>query len=149
MTKANWLILMAILVGGLIPIQSSINAQLGQLAKHPLLATFVNFLGGTIVLAIIIFVIVKPNIPSLSEAKNIPLYLYLGGILGITFVSTIILLTPHIGITNMLTGAIVGQIVISVILDHYGWFNLPVHAISWQRISGIILLLLGTYLTQK
>lgn len=149
MNKATWLILMAILVGGLIPIQSSINSHLGQLLKHPLLATFVNFLGGTIVLSILIFLIVKPNFPSLSEAKNIPIYLYLGGILGVTFVTTIVLLTPHIGITNMLTGAIVGQIIISVIIDHYGWFSLPIHTISWQRISGIIFLLIGTYLTQK
>lgn len=149
MVKFNWLILIAVLVGGLVPIQSSINAFLGGYMKTPLAATFINFLGGTIIVAIIVAVLFRNQVPSIAELKLIPGYLFLGGILGATFVTTIVMLTPRIGVTNMLVGAMVGQIVISILFDHFGWMNLTPQPISWQRLVGVIFLIIGVLLTQK
>lgn len=149
MHKISWYIILAIIMGGLIPIQSSINSHLGQYMKHPLLATFINFLSGIILLFILVFFVVKPSIPSISILKSTPLHLFFGGFIGVTFVTAVVFLTPKIGITNMLAGAIVGQLLISSIIDHFGWFNLPVSPISLTRIIGIVFLLIGIYLTQK
>ena len=49
----------------------------------------------------------------------------------------------------MLAGAIVGQLIISSVIDHFGWFNVPVSPITWTRVAGIFFLLIGIYLTQK
>lgn len=147
MVKFNWLILIAILVGGLVPIQAGINAFLGGYMKTPLAATFINFLSGTIIVAVIIAVLFRHDIPSLAELKQIPTYLFFGGILGATFVTAIVVLTPKIGVTNMLVGAMLGQIAISILIDHFGWMNLTPHPISWQRLLGVFFLIIGVLLT--
>ena len=149
MNRISWYIIIAVIIGGLIPIQSSINAHLGQFMKHPLLATFINFLGGILLLFVLVFIVVKPSLPPLTVFKDTPLYLYFGGFIGVTFVTAVVFLTPKIGITNMLAGAIVGQLVISSIIDHFGWFNLPVSPITITRLAGIAFLFIGIYLTQK
>lgn len=149
MFKINWLIIIAILVGGLVPLQSSINAFLGGYMKTPLAATFINFFGGTIIVMVILALLFRHQIPSFSELGQVPWYLYFGGLLGATFVTTIVMLTPKIGVTNMLVGAMVGQIVISLIFDHFGWMNLTPHPISWQRVAGVLFLIIGVILTQK
>lgn len=149
MVKFNWLILIAIFVGGLVPLQSSINAMLGGFMKTPLAATFINFFGGTIIVAVVVAFLFRNEIPTFAELKQIPWYLFFGGILGATFVTTIVMLTPKIGVTNMLVGAMVGQIIISILFDHFGWMNLTPHPISWQRLVGVVFLIVGVLLTQK
>lgn len=142
------LILVAALVGGLMPVQGGINAQLGQLMKHPLQASFISFLGGVITLALILFII-RPQTPGLTELRNIPWYLFTGGILGALFVTTVLVLIPQIGTANMLAAAIFGQLTISLLIDHYGWLGVPVHSISWNRVFGVFLLLGGVYFIQR
>lgn len=149
MQKSLWLILVAVAVGGLVPIQSSINAHLGQFVKSPLQATLINFFGGVVVLLIILVLFYKNPLPAFSELKQIPWHLFFGGLFGVIFVSTVVILTPKIGITNMLAGAMVGQLIISAVVDHYGLLNIPVHPISWQRALGISMLVGGIILTQK
>ncbi len=149
MQKSLWLILVAVAVGGLVPFQSSINAHLGQFVKSPLQATLINFLGGVLILLIILLLFYKNPFPSITEIKQIPWYLFFGGLFGVTFVTTVVILTPKIGITNMLAGAMVGQLILSAVIDHFGLLNIPVHPISWQRALGICMLIGGIALTQK
>ncbi|HYX10324.1 MAG TPA: DMT family transporter [Bacteroidales bacterium] len=146
--KFNWLIIVAVLVGGLMPIQSSINAWLGQYLKSPFQATLVNFMGGVVVLAVLLIIFLRPEYPTLAELRQIPWYLFVGGAFGVVFVTAIVLLTPRIGITNMMAGILTGQLIIAVLLDHFGWLNNH-HPITPTRIAGIILLILGIILTQK
>ena len=70
MNKISWYIIIAILMGGLIPIQSSINASLGQYMKNPLVATFINFLGGMVLLLILVFIVIRPTLPTLEVFKS-------------------------------------------------------------------------------
>jgi len=38
---------------------------------------------------------------------------------------------------------------ISLILDHYGFLDIPVHAMNWQRIAGILFIIVGVVLIRK
>ena len=149
MQKSLLLTLIALLLGGLIPIQSSFNTYLAQQLKSPLQATFINFAGGLIVLIFLLLFIFRVSIPTLAELKQIPWYYYIGGAIGVGFVTMVVMLTPKIGITNVLAGALVGQLIVSAIMDHFGLLNLNVHPITWQRITGICFLIFGIILTQK
>lgn len=149
MLKFNWLIIIAVLVGGLVPLQSTINAYLGGYMKTPLAATFINFLGGTLIVLVVLGILFRHQLPTFTELGQVPWYLFFGGLLGATFVTTIVMLTPKIGVTNMLVGAMVGQLIISLFFDHFGWMNLTPHPISWQRVAGVIFLIIGVILTQK
>ncbi len=149
MGKFNWLILIAILVGGFVPLQSSLNAMLGSYMKTPLIATFVNFIVGLTIALGIILLFYRQSIPSFSEIRQVPWYAFGAGLFGVLFVTTVVVLTPRIGVTNMLAGALVGQLLISVIFDHFGWLGLPQQHISVSRMIGIVFLILGVFLTQK
>ncbi|MFB6340320.1 DMT family transporter [Saccharicrinis sp. FJH2] len=149
MQKTLLLTGIALIMGGLIPVQSSLNAFLGQQLKSPLQATFINFAAGLLLSVFLLLFVFRVTIPSMTVLKEIPWYYYFGGFIGVSFVTMVVMLTPKIGITNVLAGALVGQLIISAIMDHFGLLNLNVHPITWNRVFGIIFLIVGIILTQK
>jgi len=138
----------ALIIGGFLSVQGSINTQLSSFLKHPLQASLTNFLVGTVVL-ILLNIALRTSTPTISEMKAIPWYLFLGGAIGAMFVTSVVLLIPQIGVTTMLAASIAGQLIIAAIIDHYGFFGISVHAISLSRVVGIVLLILGIILIQK
>lgn len=142
------LILIALIIGGFLSVQGSINAHLSSYLKHPLQASLTNFLVGTVIL-IVLNMVLRPGIPSGAEMKSIPWYLYLGGAIGAMFVTSVVLLIPKIGVATMLAASIAGQLIIASIIDHFGFFNVSEHPFSLSRAIGIIMLLGGILLIQR
>ena len=141
------LLFIALCIGGLVPIQGAVNAHLGKSLNHPLQATFVSFFGA-VVLLLVILLALNPSLPSMTQLKSVPLVYYSGGAYGVVFVTMILMLAPRIGIANTIVAAIVGQLIISVALDHFGVFGLARHPVSGLRILGCVGLLVSLYLIQ-
>ncbi|WP_257613522.1 SDR family oxidoreductase, partial [Oenococcus oeni] len=57
-----------------------------------------------------------------------------------------ILLFPHLGGVQTVIMPIVGQIIMSMLIDNFGWFYSPTHALNIIRILGALLVLLGVFL---
>jgi bacterial/archaeal transporter family-2 protein len=146
--KTLLFLLLALCVGGLLPVQGSINAQLGKSLNHPLQATFISFFGAIIFL-ILLLMVFNPPLPSVSQLKSTPAFYYTGGIYGVIFVTTILMLAPRIGIANTLVATIIGQLIVSVILDHFGTFGLQRQPINGYRLLGCVGLLVSLYMIQK
>lgn len=145
----NMLFLMlALCVGGLLPVQGSLNAHLGKSLNHPLQATFISFFGAMILLVVLLLVL-RPPLPSISQLRSTPTIYYTGGIYGVIFVTTILMLAPRIGIANTLVATIVGQLIVSVLLDQIGAFGLPRHPVNVFRLVGCVGLLASLYLIQR
>ena len=134
--KSTFLLIFVLLVGGLMPIQGSINAQMGQILGHPLRGTLMNFATGGILLVILL--VLWAGMPAKNDLLKAPWYLYSGGIMGVVFVTAMLTFIPELG-----------QLIVSAIVDHYGWFMVPVHSLSISRAFGIGLLVLGLYLINK
>ena len=139
---------LALCVGGLLPIQGSINAHLGKSLNHPLQATVISFFGAIVVLFLLLLAL-NPPLPSVSQLKSTPALYYTGGIYGVIFVTTILVLAPRIGIANTLVATIIGQLIVSVILDHFGMFGLLRHPVNGFRLLGCAGLMASLYLIQK
>jgi transporter family-2 protein len=142
------LLLVALFAGGLVPVQGSINAHLSKGLNHPLQATFISFFGAVLLL-IVVLMVLNPSLPSISQFRSIPPIYYTGGIYGVLFVTTLLVLTPHIGIANTVVATIVGQLILSVILDHFGLFGLERHPVNLARLIGSAGLLVSLYMIQK
>jgi transporter family-2 protein len=145
--KDNSMLLIALAVGGLLALQGMTNAQLGKVLSHPLQASLISFSVALIFLAILmLFYGIK--VPTLQALGEIPWYLYTGGLLGLIYVTTALVLIPRAGVANVILAIFVGQMLISICADHFGWFNTPVRSVDISRAAGCILLLGGLYLIQ-
>lgn len=146
--KTFLFILMVMIVGALTPIQASINARIGTLLQNPFYGTLVNFIVG-LAAVLILLSLLRPEVPSPRQITAIPPYLYLGGVIGVMLVTSLVIAVPKIGATNALMALIVGQMLISILIDHNGWLGVPENTVTVSRITGAGLLLTGLYLIQR
>lgn len=140
--------LIVLLIGFLLAIQGSINTQLTTFLKHPLQGALVNFLVGFVCL-VGLNLTFRTQIPDWGHLRAAPWYLFVGGLLGAIFVSSVIFFIPKIGVTTVLAATIAGQLIAASIIDHFGFFGLAIHQINAGRIAGILLLLGGIFLIQR
>ena len=84
--------------------------------------------------------------PSLAELAPAPWWAWVGGALGAFFVYLAIVLAESLGAAVMVAVVIAGQMLASLILDHYGLVGYARHPINPARILGAVLLLSGVFL---
>ena len=142
-----WTVL-AFTIGCSIPFQGIITSNLAQKIEHPYGAAFINFLGGMLVFALAIYF--SPiELPSFKKVTAIPWYLFTGGFIGSTFIFGAVFALPKIGSSAFFGQIVIGQLLMTLIVDHYGVFGLPIHKISVIRILGVCLLISGSLLILK
>ncbi|MCH8094964.1 MAG: DMT family transporter [Chloroflexi bacterium] len=136
-----------IFAGGLIAVQSVLNATLGQRIGN-LGSVLVITLSSTILLVGVIFLV-----PSASNFRELPDLsewpLYMGGIIGVAILAASISLVPRIGTTSTLIAMVLGQSLIALGIDHFGLFASPKIAINLARGVGLLLVAVGAYLVGR
>jgi transporter family-2 protein len=132
--------LLAVLGGISTGFQPPINANLGKFVGA-LESALISFGVGTITLVALVLFLGKGDLTKLTQT---PLYLFTGGLLGVTMVVVSILVVGQIGATGLMASVFTGQIVAAICIDYFGLFGLPKQGIGWQRLVGLALLLAGT-----
>ncbi len=148
-THTTWLLIpLAIFIGAVLPIQGALLSKLGPLLNHPIQATLVSYIGGAVA-CVLILAVSRSAYPSPGELVAIDWRLYTAGFLGAIFVSGMLYLMPVVGVANMLAAAIVGQLVASILIDHFGLLGGLRISISPSRIFGVLSLFIGLYFIQR
>jgi transporter family-2 protein len=142
------LVLIALTVGVVLPAQAGINSQLRVWLGHPIQAALVSFTVGALALATI-SVALRLSWPSVDHVGAAPWWVWVGGIFGATYVSMAVVLAPRLGAATLIGASVAGQLVGSLLMDHYGAVGYAVRPLSPERIVGAGLLLLGVFLIQK
>ena len=138
-------ILWAFAIGLMVPLQGVINAKLGKEVGGPTQSALISFSGGFLIfLAIGLYN--YQNLPSFSRVFSLPPYLLSGGVIGSIFVLSAIMIIPKLGSTGFVALIVAGQLISSLIFDHFGLFSLPVKPINYLRILGVVLLFSGASL---
>lgn len=128
--------------GVLVALQPSINARLAQ--KIGLVeSSTISFVVGTIALFIIAMAFGQGSFRALPQASWWELT---GGLMGAFFVSLVILVVPRLGTGSVMAVSIAGQLLAALLLDQFQIFGLRGIPINLTRISGTVLMLLGTWL---
>jgi transporter family-2 protein len=144
----NLYILCMVGAGAAVATQIAINAHLGAVTGSALWAANISFavsmIAGLVALgtAILLGEMPLPN-PAVWTA---PSWIWLGGLGGATYVLLAVLLTHRLGAAVLSAAGILGQLSTSLLIDHYGWFGVPVHRMSATRLVGTLLLTLGVVL---
>lgn len=147
MTTLHWagLLLLATFAGAVVPFQSAINANLGRGLGHPLWATLASLLVSIIVLLPLILALRLP-LPSLGFITRAPLWMWSGGAFGVCFISLALILLPKMGASGFIALAMAGQVIASLLLDHFGLFGLVERQLTGPRLIGALLLIGGVAL---
>jgi len=140
-------IILGITTGGFIPLQTSINSQLRNKVKTPFLSSLISFLVGTVFL-LILSISTGAGIPILNGSLSaLPWWGYLGGIIGMICLTINIFLFPVLGSVQTVIIPMVGQILMSVVIDNFGWFYAKANPMSLTKLSGLILVIAGIMIT--
>jgi transporter family-2 protein len=139
---------LAILAGAIVPVQVGVNAVLDQQLKSPFFTSFIVFLVGAVGIFISFF-FTEESFPTGATIKGTTWWAWLGGLLGAIYILSLIILSQYINIGLLTILALAGQLVMAMVVDHFGWFGSTVNPISYLKILGLILIGLGIFLIKK
>ncbi|MBR0456748.1 MAG: DMT family transporter [Firmicutes bacterium] len=132
------------LAGGIgMPMQTSINAQLGKRVGSPFTAAMINFMVGLAALLIVTFLVEHSLRLPFGSIAAAPPWVLLGGVFAVVFVTGNILLMPRIGSVQTAILPAMGQIIMGSLIDTFGWFNSAQKDMTAARIIGVILVFCG------
>jgi len=141
-----WLVILIGLSGGAaVGIQSILAGVMGQKVGGTA-TSFIIHLGGMILSGILLFIRGGEKI---QDWQTLPWYMLGAGIFGLILYQTINVTLPRVGGTMMITLIIIGQLLMGVIIDHFGLFGVTLRHIDLPRLLGVIALLAGGYLIAK
>ena len=141
-------LLLALLAGALLPVQTGINLQLRGAFGQPIVAALVSFIVGTIGLALLVAALRAP-LPVAEAWTRSAWWRWIGGLLGAVYIVAAIVLAPRLGAATLVAALVAGQMVASLLIDHYGWVGFAVHPVSPLRILGAALVVGGVLLVQR
>lgn len=139
-------VVIAFLVGGLLPFQAAANRRFGEAAGSGWYAAMWNFVVGGIALAIVLIALRstgRVKNPHVEALPAIPIWAWFGGLCGAALVFTTLSLVGRIGAIAMLGAIAAGQIIASTLVDSFGLFEVKQRELSAGRIVGVLLLLAG------
>lgn len=138
-------VLLALAVGALMPVQTSLNAQMGKVAGQ-LEAALINFLVGAAVLGVMVLVAGRGD---LRQAAGVPYYVWLAGAMGATVVFFALRVLPLIGAAGTMTALLAGQLIMAAFIDQFGWLGVEQQALDWPRLVGLALVVAGTLMVGR
>ena len=119
-----------------------VNADLRAAINSASWAAFISYVGGALAMAAFVALSGSSWLTGADIARTSWLS-WTGGFFGAVYVVAAILLLPQLGAATLLALFVAGQMVMSVILDHYGILGVPQHAVDLPRLLGCALLVLG------
>lgn len=145
-----WLLLpcMAICAGALIPVQAAANASLSKSIDSVVYSALMLFVVGLAFISSFV-VINRIPVPSLEAFATAPAYSYIGGLIVATYVLSITYLAPRMGVGNAICFIVTGQIVVAVIIDHFGLLGAAASPIDMRRCAGVTLMISGLFLARS
>lgn len=85
----------------------------------------------------------------LSQWRGVPWYALGAGIFGLIVIGAISYMIPRIGVAGAIVSIVAGQLLVSTILDHFGWLGVMEHPFDTTRALGLAVVLLGVWLTVR
>lgn len=121
---------------------------LGAAVGNPVQATTLAFFVATAVL--LLGCVCNGSVLLVGKAIKVsrqhPWWMWLGGLCGALIVFGNAWLVPEVGVGVFSMALLVGQLALSMLMEHFGWLGAPRKAITWVKVIGILLMLGGVAL---
>jgi transporter family-2 protein len=140
--SAGWLYPVILICGALQAWGPPMNGALRQALSNPWLASIVSFLPIVFFLAVVMFCIPRP-LPTAEGLFNMKWWAPLGGLAGAFAVICGLLFVDKVGAAVFGGLTITANILMSLAVDQFGLFGMPVHHLNIWRIVGGALMVGG------
>jgi transporter family-2 protein len=142
--------LLGVLAGIALAVQNAVNAQLGQAFHSPLHAAFISFAVSFTLLLLFNLVrrvgMIRVIRQTLAQQSMREWWIWLGGLLGSSYVGLSSILVPILGTGQVVILALFGQLVFSALIQQFGWFNSRVIKMNRSQGIGTVVMFVGILL---
>ena len=132
-----------VVAGALVALQAPINSKLGtRTGTFP--AVTISFAVGLLVLVALLAVL--GQLGGVGAARGAPWWYFLGGILGVIYVTTVLVSVRELGAGGVTAATIAGQLALSLVIDQLGLLGVARQPITAAKLLGVLLLGAGVWL---
>jgi transporter family-2 protein len=126
-------------------VQQAVNAALRANIGSAAWAGVVSYIVGTFCV-LIIALASRDDVPTVNAISRDNWWAWTGGFFGAIFIGVSIVLIPRLGAATYIALMITGQMIASLIIDHFAFFGVTRHATDFPRLVGAFLLVSGVVL---
>ena len=144
------MLLVMVLSGFGLGAQLVLNSRLREAVQSPVLSAVVSFTVGGLLLVILMALGLfggTGNAP--AGFRGLPAWAFLGGVCGAVYVVASVVALPRIGAAATVCATVLGQQVISLLFDTFGWLGVPRTPLTPARLVGTAMLFAGVVLMQR
>jgi len=127
-----------------IPVLAALNSRLGAAFGSPPYAVLV--LIAVALLSLLPFLAFQQRPESFFQA---PLYSYFGGVFFLFYILSITWIAPHFGLGNAIFFVLLGQILCSAVVDHFGLLGVKPVPVDKVRLMGLALMAAGVFFSVR
>ncbi|MQW92665.1 EamA-like transporter family protein [Acinetobacter wanghuae] len=139
------MLFVVILAGAALCAQSSINGRLGS-EVGVLESAWLTFVVGAMISFLIAFFFEPVHALNLFTA---PRWQLTGAFFGVAYMLVIVFAMPRLGAAATTVAVISGQLLMSLLIDHFGWFQNAVIPLDSSRLAALILLAIALFFIYK
>ena len=137
--------LLALFIGAIISIYFPMNSAVSRHMGSPLTAN-ISFFVVALLTSIFLFAI-WGDAKTLNNIKQVPSYLFLTGFISAFIVLGTTFLIPQLGARKFFILTIAGQIVMAMIISHFGILESPEDPISMKKLIGASIVIIGAFIS--
>lgn len=146
--NASWIVPFIILGGVLQTCGAAMNGQLNKSLVNPFLASAVSFLIITFFFIALLFAMPHP-LPAMQDLREMPWWAVFGGLVRAVQVFAGLSFVHKVGTGNFMALTVSAALIASLVVDHFGWFRMDVHAVTATKLVGAVLLVGGVVLITR
>nr|WP_269430617.1 DMT family transporter [Paenibacillus dauci] len=131
--------LTAMIAGMSLSIEAAIGGALGQHVGE-LESTYYIFIIGAMATFLVTLFFGKGD---LRQILTVPKWNLTGGLLGVVYLALLVISVTLMGVGVSVTAVIVGQIIMSILIEHFGLLGSPRIAFNRNRLIAVVLLMIS------
>ncbi|MGN6462152.1 MAG: DMT family transporter [Pseudolabrys sp.] len=140
--------LLSVTAGVSVLIQQVLNANLRTELNSAVWSGFMSYFLG-VVCMVLLAVVLRDPVPSVTVMARVPWWAWSGGVFGAAFIALSILMIPKLGGAAFIALLVAGQMIASLVFDHFGWLGIPQRPVDLGKLAGVALLIGGVVLIRR
>lgn len=134
-------VILSLLMGASLSIYLPMNSAVSKYLGSPITANITFFLVA-LISSVLIYAI-WGDYDTIRNIRQVPLWLYLTGVFSAFMVLGTTFLIPKVGVRKFFILTISGQILMAIVVSHFGFLDTPKDPVSIKKVVGAIFLVVG------